>query len=87
MSKPGDKKSLQEIQSHCKKEKFPMFDELLNHKELLVKSLSELSEENLCKLGEVLSMLLFRQDFIKFDKGPILKKVATKSNPVFIDCL
>ena len=65
----------------------PILDELLNHNELLVKSLSELSEENLCKLGEVLSMLLFRQEFMTVDKGPILNKVATKSNPVFIDCL
>ena len=65
----------------------PIFDELLNHKELLVKSLSELSEENLCKLGEVLSMLLFRQEFMTVEKDAILNKVATKSNPVFIECL
>ena len=40
-----------------------IFDVLLEHKELLVKSLPELSEEILCKLGEVLSMIVFRQDF------------------------
>jgi hypothetical protein len=62
-------------------------DELLSHKELLVKSLPELSEENLCKLGEVLAMILFRQDFLKVEKKEILRKVSTKSNAVFIDCL
>ena len=78
----------------ARNEKLQIINDIVVHKTLAKKlnailpnSLSQLSEDDLSKLGEILGVILFKQTFTKVEddvKVKVLEKIVTKNNHVFL---